>query len=517
MYNPIFFRLLLLLAIFTIAACRPTKPMVSNLHKGPYKYEKAPADILKVSVGILPIIKPETEPEKPRIPWDFRDSIPHLLIKTLYPKAKDAEDFIATMSKPIPTTEKKVVKTRATDFTEYKVLMTFSNIKRYFKDSRFMHPNTRLEFLNTILTLDNTSRFSFYNIDKLVNEFDEIDLGSLEHDQTATFNAKLTANGELGSSLKNTNTATTGNNNVRKKGTETPVFDAKGEVVGTVNSAGEFTSTSGTNNTSELSNAAKATVNGEVGYLNTESIKEIIAVKLKRMKTGFSFSKDELVIAQRGRTGGDISDNVYITATLKFTNNVGADNKDVYAFENLFGEKNELTAPDKLIFSMRNVRYVKCDAANAVKLKTSYEGVVRSVGNEKCKTGESVLEYDDHVTFYHIDSTQGATLDIDANVFCKKVYKISAKDPAGNRYVLVVADPVSRELNLFSDDKPEYFVQWIINQVSEGSKTSLSTKRFRLYFENPANGNRIYLVKDGMTDTDISQLRQLNSIITEER
>lgn len=498
-----------------VGACSP-KPMVSNLHKGPYGYDKAPDGILQVSVGILPIVRNEPEQVKPRMYWDLRDSLPHILTKTFAATAKP-EDILKLMNGPIPSMEKKEVPKLPTDYTQYKVLITFSNIKRYFSDSRFIHPNTRLEFLNMRLSLPDASNFSFYNIDKLVNEYEEIDLGSLERNETITFGGKLTAQGDLGSSFE----MNTGNTNQRSQdrsgGHERAVYDSKGNEIGSINSAGEYSSSYTQNNGTKSSTAAKVSASAEANYQNTESIKEAIAVKLRRMKTGFSFSGKSITVSQRGRIGGDISDNVYVTATLKFTATRGVDSKDVFNFSNLFNENLQAVAADQLNFNMRNVNYVKCESGNAVTLNTKYEGAIRAVGNANGKTGENSMEYDDYVTYYRIDNTDGDALEINQNVFCKKVYKIVAKDVGGNKYTLRIAAPTDTELDLFSDDAPQYFLQWLIDAMNKADKKFLSTNKFRIYFEDPNSRKRIYIVKDGVTDADVTDIKTLLNIQAELR
>jgi hypothetical protein len=498
-----------------VAGCAP-KPMISNFHKGTYKYGTAPKDLLRVSVDMLPIPKSEAEKEKPKMAWDLRDSIPHTLIKTLGAKDK-AEEFMKLMAAQIQLPEKKEPPTFPTDYTQHKVLFSFSNTKRYFANQAFMHPNTRLEFLNIFLALPANSNFSFYNIDKLINEYEEIDLGTLERNESVTLNAKLSGQGDIGSTLESTTGNTFQDNQGNKAAVEIPVYDAKGNVVGKVNSSGEFTSSANRISGTKATSGAKATAAAEASYQNIQSIKEAINVKLKRMKTGFSFSSKEFVIAQRGRVGGDISDNVYVTATLKITSTTGVNSKDVFNFTNTFGPTGEATAADNLAFSMRNVNYILCNAANAVTFTTKYEGAIRAVGNTDKKTGENSMEYDDDVTYYKIDLTDGNGLTIDQNVFCKKVFKIVAFDAAGNEYTLFIASPSSKELDLFSDDNPHLMLQWIIDAVTSPAKAFLSTKKFRMYFEKNSDGSKIFLVKDAVTDAEFNSIKTLFKVQAVER
>jgi hypothetical protein len=513
-----------LLIAFTIVGamfgCRGAKPVLSNLHHKPYKYETLSTDknVVDVKVGLMPIVAAAQAEEQPRLPWDLRDSIPHLLIKSISNKVKNPEEIFTLMSKPLPTAEKKANKSLPTNYTEYKVRLNFSNVKRYFIDKDFMHPNTRMEFLNTTLSIPENSPFSFYSIDRLENEFEEIDLGNLERNKSVTFNAKLTGGAEMGSSAEGTNTHNASNTNNVKNNEERPVYDEKGNVVGKVNNAGELVRVNTNNNTSTAKTGAKATANAEVGYLNSESIKEAIAIKLKRMKTGFSFANDEIVIAQGGRPNGDISHNVYVTATIKFKNDKlsATSAKNVYNFSNLFDEHNQPNTADQLLFTKRTVKYVKCGEGVPIALNINYEGAIRAVGNSAMQTGENALENDDQVTYFQIPKQAGKSLVIDPGVYCKEVYKIKAFGKNGKSYDLRISWTVEEELDLFSDDQPEQFMQWLLKQVANPDIKKLNTNKFELYFEG-AGGEKIYIVKDNMKAEDIKAIKTLNNYTTEAR
>ena len=256
---------LLIALTFTGAmyGCKGVKPMLSNLHHKPYQYTTLPIgkNVIDVKVGLLPIVAAAPEEAQPRLPWDLRDSIPHLLIKSISNKVKIPEEIFTLMSKPLPMAEKKANRPLPTNYTEYKVRLNFSNDKRYFIDGAFMHPNTRLEFLNTTLSIPENSPFSFYSIDRLENEFEEIDLGNLERNKSVTFNAKLTGGAEMGSSVEGTNSNNATRTNITKNNEEQPVYDDKGNVVGKVNNAGELIRVNGSNNTSTAKTGAKATAN----------------------------------------------------------------------------------------------------------------------------------------------------------------------------------------------------------------------------------------------------------------
>ncbi|MEA5260315.1 hypothetical protein VB264_21125 [Arcicella aquatica] len=505
----------ILVLLLILASC--ASPKISNLERGRYKYATAPKNCLDVTVSILPTSTEESVQAKPVTFLDMRDSLPHLYMKLLSSKISNADTFISRLSKPIIPIAKVSTQNKQTDFTYYKVQFVFNNLKKYYNDERLMHPNTRLEFLTTYLALPKESAVTFYNINKLQNEFEEIDFGTLSRDQTVSLNSKLSASGGLGESYEtNSGNQTTNTSNV-DIGKEKKAYDSDGNVIGVVNRKGGLTSLD--ESTYSKKATAEAKVNGALdgSYQNSETIKEAIAVKLKRLKTGFNFSERELVIAQRGRAAGDISDNIYVTATLKVDNQRNVLPLPVYSFEKLYDENKQLNIADKLLFSRREVNFVPCDGAKDLTLTTCYEGAIRAVRNVWLKTGSNALEYDDRVTYYKIDEEEGRYLKIDKNVYCKNAYKFIA-DVSGVEYTLKIADPIPRELDIFIDDSPELFRQWIIDNLEKPVASNLNTTRFSLYFEkNETPRVQIPFVKQNMTPANIIALSAINGIKIVER
>jgi hypothetical protein len=495
-----------------IMFCSCAKPLISNLQKGTYNYEKTTDDVLTVSVSVLPIPKVAEEPEKPKSFFDLRDSLPHIYLKLLSSKIVHPDTLVNYLYKPLTVVPKKAPESKPTDFTLYKVRFSFSNLKKYYNDAKYMHPNTRLEYLTTSLNIPAGNGISFYNIDRLENEYDEIDLGSLSRDQTVTLNAKISGEYGLGSSVSNSssdkNTSTADNKNLNKLN----VYDEKGNVIGALETgAGSAKNReSVTNNTN--SSQANLKGNGEIGYLNSESIKEAVAVKLKRLRTGFNFSPTRLTIAQRGRPLGDITDNIYVTTTLKISNPSNVFTLNVYDFEKLFGDTNEPLNANDLKFSSRLINYVPCDKASNIKLSVDYEGAIRAVANDSKNNGVNALEYDDKVNFYSFDKKGSGDLEFDKNLYCKEAYKIEAKDAAGDILVLKVAAPHPQELDVFMDDHPELLELWVLEQLSDPSPAKLSTVKYKMYFENIRTRDKIYLVKPAMTNADIDALKRVLNV-----
>ncbi|CAI2768702.1 hypothetical protein [Flavobacterium collinsii] len=497
--------------IFFIS-CKGPKPIFSNLHHQQFRNDSTNSPIIDVRVGILTYkVSPQPE-EKTKQLWELQDSLPHHLLKVISSKTKEPEKIIALMSKPINPKKDSGPTELPTEFTEYKVRLAFSNIKRYFINKKFTHPNTRLAYLNTYISIPSgEDRVAFKSIDKLENEFEEVDLGNLSRSNTVTFNSKLTATGQIGSSIDNTNTVSSENSKNSKSSNEKKVYDEDGNAIGTINNSGDLNGSKKSNITTTSKNGASANVTGEIGYVNTETLNEARLIKLQRMKAGFSFSPNEIVVSQEGRQNADISLNVFVDATLKFNGSNLTDEKNVYTFQNLFDDSYQPVSANDLSFVRRTVSYVKCNDSKPLLLNVQYEGELRAVENLKNQTGENALEFDDKVTMYHLPLKHGSDAVIDPMLFCKYVYRISAKDPLGNTIILNISWKKEEELDLFSDDKPEEFLRWLKLQIAKENPKTLSTNKFEIYFKVSHN-EKIYVVKDKMTSEDFRKLKQLTDL-----
>ncbi len=348
------------------------------------------------------------------------------------------------------------------------------------------------------------------------NEFEEVDLGDISRNKSVTFNAKLSATGQLGTSVDNTNSVSNENGRTSKSANENDVYNKDGKVIGTVNGSGDFTSTKKSGNTTTTKSGASANAAGEIGYVNAETLNEARLLKLQRMKAGFSFAPKEIVVSQEGRQNGDISNNVFVDATLKFKGSDLTDEKNVYAFKNLFDERYQPVAANDMLLGRRTISYVKCSGSQPLMLDVKYEGSLRAVENLEKQTGESALEYDDKVTMYKLPMKIATAAQIDPMLFCKYVYRISANNSQGNKIVLRISWKKEEELDLFSDDKPEEFLRWLKLQIDKEDPKTLSTDKFEMYFE-VSEKEKVYLAKKKMTGEDFKKLKQLKDISLEVR
>lgn len=487
-----------IVVILSITSCAELK--LSNTSTGKYKYEKdSPKanNVLEVNVGILPIISSNPPDYKPKTFWDLRDSIPHLYLRLLSEKTSNADTLIKLISKPLDTPEKKTTTAKA-DFQDIKVMFVFSNIKKYYEDKDFMHSNTRLEILNTSLEIKNNDAVYFYSIDKLENEFEEIDLGTIDRTQEVKFQTNISAETGMGISSNNIY----GYDQNSSNGTD----DGNGNISNNSTNKSKKNTT-----TSEAKSGYKA----DASYANNEAIKEMINSKLKRMKTGFSFSSKKITVSQRGGANRDISDNVYVTATLRLknkTNKNSVDSKYITKFTNLYDARNRQVIADKIEFQQQNMNYIMCDGLEDIYFKTSFAGAIRSVDNRN--HNNSYLEFDDKVTFYRISGeTENEKLTLEKATFCKNVYRIKTtiKNHEGLFYLYISNKKDYVGEVLLSEETKNGLLNWLLDALNNPTLELLRTDNFELFFENESR-KRIYIAGKDIVESNFGEFENIAPI-----
>jgi hypothetical protein len=501
-----------------ICSCA-AKPILTNFHEGVYGYDSTKMDVLEVTVTPRPVIVPKEDKPVLRTFVDFPDSLKHLYLKTMAARTKTPEELVKALQIPLVKEEKKEAAPRPTKFDEFKLVFEFSNTKKYYNSKLMMHPGTRMELLNTTLSIAPDSYASFYSIDKLQNEIEQADFGALSRMQNVKYDLKLTGEGSLGSGTTQKTVNGSSNSNSRKNDYTGTAYNGSDKETGKNNAVNSFENGSTSNRETNTTADAKATAKAEAAYANEQVINEARAVKLERMRLGFAMKEKSLSITQGALPGGDISLNVFVTAVLQFKNPKDAhlvDTQDVYYFENLFDADNQATPAKDLSFSKRRVTYVNCKNATDINLSSSYEGSVRMVGNEKGKSGNNMLEYDDHVTYRKLIKGVPQELKIDAQRFCKNTYRVVANIDEGKEdYVLRISAPLDMKVTLFTDDEPELFLQWLRNVISQPKVAALTSKKIRLYFYS-ASSKKSILVVGSEVAKSLKDLDRLSNIRLEE-
>lgn len=509
-------RILIIATVIILSSC--ASPKLTNNDRGNYKYQKLtkPENVLEVTVNSLPFPDtPKKQPEKLKTFFDLRDSIPNTFLRVIGSKATNTKEILDAIKEPFSIVESKPTNTVTTavnniNNNEIKVRLLFTNIKKYYNDENLLHPNTRLEFLTTRLNLETTD-FSIVSIDKIENEFEQIDLGILERTQSVSFNSKLSVEGNLGvtGETSNSNSSTSGgqgkSNNIQN------VYDENGNLIGTSSILDDGTSSNNKTSNTKANASNNVSGKGELQYANNEAIKEALQVKFKRIKTGFSFTPKNITISQRGMPLNDISDNIIVTSTLKVNKtNTKLDTKKVTEFSKLFDSDKKPNPVKNIETKNTYVHYPPCYSSDDIKLSVNYSGAIRSVKNQK--NGRNVLEYDDKVIYYAFDKQNENTNSIVINKsdYCHDVFKIVAQFGNDIEYTLNVVDVNNNEILIYDEHNPKQILEWLTKLITE--KNVLKFKADTTFAFISDSGGTIYLSKPDFNQSNLTELLKISDI-----
>lgn len=503
---------------FILIGCAKSK--LTNFHYGEYTHNRIPYDsILKVRVSTLSLPKQIITEEKAKTFFDLRDSIPNRFLIEIGAKSTKPEDIINAMKTPLSTVDKKtgeMIKT--VDESEIKVRFLFSNIKKYYNDPRFIHPNTRLEILNTKLTLNSDTIFSIKEIDRIENEIDFIDLGTLEREQSVKFGSKL--NASLSATLTNEgNTAysdkindgnTSGSSNNFKTGDESTFGNSSSNT----NAREKLNSNSSKNTIS-----ATKGVSGEATYNNDEIIKEALVGKLQRMKVGFSFDSKSIELSQHGAILTDVVDNVVVTATIKASTQFTT-SKMINQFDNLFHKKSgKYNHPDSLSSTYFKLKYVPCEKiGNAgIDATINVEGLVRAVENTKNRIdggtkGQSVFEFDDRVEYFTLtDAKTPIAISIPKFSFCKDIYQINCtvEGKGSDEYCLTLKMPYDYMCYFIGGENLVELESWLNFAIKQKDLSFFKSKISLSFISTIAPHEEIVLTGENPNLEMIGKIKQI--------
>lgn len=498
-----------------IYSCKTASPRLTNSHAGIYKVEKIPdGDFLTIQAAIVPIIPPKTESKKAKTFFDLRDSIPQTFLKVLGGNVSTGADFIKYIKEPLSNEPEKTPAKLKTDFATQKVQFVLGNVKNYQvlaskENPEFLHPNTRLASLNTKLDFSNTD-FQIVSIDKLESEFETIDLGSISRTQDANFSSKLTGQYGLTNTSSSKNSDNTSNSSGSIENTVIDnVYDANGNLLEGVTVNLSNNDSTGTGNESNKSSNVGLGVNGEVGYNNKETIAEALQVKLKRLKTGFVFNKENITISQHGSNLLDISDNVIVTASIFPKTGVRTDK--VMNFTNLFKDYQPQNASE-IKLNRRSIKYMNCQS-RSVDVCLSAKGVLRTVENKM--RGDNTLEFDDKVIYYPFNlATTSSNTTINNWGNCTTIYKLEYKDPSGVFYDLNAGVGSTYEVH-FVETERELFRSWLFLQLRNPTLNKLKHPSLEIYLKERVASpdmpqKRIQIVGPNIDNNDIQKIKSLD-------
>lgn len=503
-----------LLALILLMSCK-AKPKLSNSFNSKITWKKYsdPEKILYVNVNTLPLPEKPKEPKKEAVKiFQLRDSLPHKLIEVFADKTTNVKDLVEAFKLPLSKIESDKPKIPELPNNRIKLRFQFSNIKKYFNDEIMVHPNTRLDRLNTTLTITN-GNYHFLTIDRLENEIEEMDMGTLKRTNKVSYNGKLTGN--LGSTSNTQSTDNKGYNNTfsNTNGGNRKLYDENGNEVNVFQNSDGNSFNYIDNNSKTDSSSTGAGINGELSYNNEDSIEEAVNLQLRRPKTSFSFSKDKLIVSQKGFFNYDISDNVFVTATLE-ANSLSriVSPANALDFSSIYDKDGKYKKVNSIGFKRKPFEYVPCMNSQKIPISIYYEGSLRTVDT---KNGNNLLEYDDNITYYNFSKQLDEnTLIIDKWDNCNDVFIVIAESKTTNKkYRLCIDDSLSRQQNEVVElyDNKYSFLRWL-SHLQSLSQPNLKAN-FELFLLNTDDINdKIVLLSNTQSLIDISVIRDLKFV-----
>ncbi|GMN07490.1 hypothetical protein MTsPCn5_28790 [Croceitalea sp. MTPC5] len=455
---------ILILSVISIIGC--STPKLSNLHRGDFEVSKQELNnLFRMDVNIVPIPEPKSKLKpKPKTFLDLRDSTQVHYIKELSSKIEDADKFIEALKKPVfvPKTQKSVKKT---DYTTVKVRLYVNHVKQYHEATlntltaplgQLIHPNSRIAWLNTEIRIKGSNCWQIETIDKIQTLYETIDLGTLNREQTVN----LSVSGSIGYDLGNNSTSglkdIAGNILSPQTTKVTNVYDENGNLIDSVTVVDSSNQSSNTENSSSNDKSRLLGTKAEASYGNATAIKEGYNLKFNEIKTGYSFSKKEILVSQKGSFSRDVSNVELITATLRY---LDPKQTTVYSFKELFGDSGPNSAKD-IEMDSRSIKYIekldenKDDYAN---IEFRYNGLFRAVKN--LGRGKNMLEYDDKVIYYPFKSDYSSVDDekrtISSQRHATSIYKIKIK-VKGKKNPLTLENAKNNKIIFMIDEEEVY-------------------------------------------------------------
>ncbi|PZV75476.1 hypothetical protein CLV31_1343 [Algoriphagus aquaeductus] len=510
------------LLLLVIASC--AKPLVTNSDRGKFGYETwyypsipdSPNidDIVKVNVALLPLPEPpKPATVNPKTFFDLRDSIPHTFLKVIGAKADSIPQIInaiqSDLSKvptPRPVTLNivggKVFRNDVID--EFKVRLLISSVARYYYDKRLLHSNTRIGQLSTTIELIGDN-FIIKTIDRLENDLELIDLGTLDRKNEVTFSSDL--KGEVGAGTDISETNSNSNTNSQGGGSQNNIsssdLDGLNRVENT--SSAENKGEEKTSEERKVDISKKAGVTAALKYENSSTINETLKLQYQRIKTSFSFSEKSLIVTQSSAPNRPISENVFVTLTLK-ANDRGSAQRDYLDAAQLFKSgSREINDLNNSGLQLVSLRYIPCDF-DRIKLSTQAEGVIRSVKNQV--RGRNSGEFDDKVIYLPfrtgVDSVDLPSSSLDG---CTKLYsmKMVFKDSLGNQIPYEVRSAIhgdieNSELSIFHQDNVSDFREWFFKALKNPGQNLIWDSQILLLLQREGSTEKKNLTSRSIQD-----------------
>lgn len=435
-------------------------------------------DPLDVSVSFLQIQNVVSkEDNKSKSFFDLGEKVQKRLLSTLNSNTKENKEILEVLKNDLYHPEKKEEEIPLrTDYTGIKIRAVFSVVKKYYNDPRLVHPNTRLALLNTNMELKD-SLFYISLIDKIENEFEEIDMGTISRENSVAFKSSL--EGSMGNTTNISDTTDTEDS-----------LDNTGED----EAIGSTTKDSKKNKShKEISSETKNGASAKVSYDINDKINELVSVNLKRMTSGFSLEGGKkLTLMQQGSLNRDISNNTIVTMTISSTGY--GDHQNVFRFQYLF-TKGRVSLADNTSCSVRKINFFRCSGEDLM-FAVNYDGVIRSAKNRGNWFGMSqgrnnILEYDDKVSFYKIKSDKTKANDnirFKRKEFCKALAKIKLNYKNSSAIFGVKTVDKAAQVLFFEDyEQASIFTNYLLSLLQEYKITKninlFKTSKYKILFQ----------------------------------
>lgn len=509
------------LSILFLGSC--ASPKLTNTHRGKYLVSNVNVhnDALDVRVSVLPLPQPKKKAEeKPKSFFDLRDSIPHVFLKEVSRHVDSIPDMIEAIRTPLSIVKKKISETKLSNknLSDIKVRFKIGLVKDYKEDTRLLHPNTRIRYLNTKIRIDDSSSVSIYTIDRLENQHESIDMGTLSRDHKVDFKTGLVgeSSAEFGSEVTNGSESSfldnASNNNTQN------VYDANGNLIGSIVDGNTINFTGKNSDGSSVKANAKQSVKADLNYASSESIKESLALKNRELKTGFSFNTKDITITQRSLPNEDVIDNVFVTATLRYDPlKIGTITSTITKFEGLFKD-NTFQKACNIKTDDYYFKYISCNRVEDVKFNIESEGLFRAVKNQV--KGRNRLEYDDKVEYIPYEETNTNPVVLNKYNYCNKIYEIvaSVNSSGVTKELLLYIIPTGKQLTqvlLTNEEDPSALISWLNDAISR-NKSAINLNCGSMELRFISRSLQIPIVKDAMTDSDLREIDKIEKIYLRE-
>jgi len=377
------------------------------------------------------------------------------LIDNLSRNIPDGDKIIKLLQEPL--SKQQTIKTIVIDKTEFILPLAIMIQSKFYKDKSTYNPANRIEQLDHKIWIDSNTNFEIVQINKIVNEFETINLGDLTHTNTNEFGIDLSYSPTFSTTRGNTDITVLGNTTDDSSDTTTNVITKTNDNGGGANAG--------------------------ISYKNTEVLHEKINLRQDKISTAFSFTNDTINIQQQAKPLTGISKNVIINVKFKSKN---ATQNEILKTSN-YKNGNQYNLPKELKINTVKYIYTPCgigNTTNNLNLYYNFDALLRIV--KKNKGDNTNIEADDEVNFiYKITAKDKKKLEIDSSKFCDMIWQIRKSNKLitfkfDSQLGISVSFESSKEANAFLG----YFKNLFLEPDKEAIKKKLTNANIIITLNN---------------------------------